>query len=258
MAYIRCYQCGYMFTDNVARCPNCGCPLDQRTVYQPNRVAPDGGMNNYANYSKPKNSNKWLYIVIGVLAAAVIGVSILLVNRLSDSPKEANEPATAHEAVAEKPQAASVHSEVDSKDTEKQRQQAKEKIEKKVEKEEKTEKVQRQSYAAFPPNFAFNGKINGSKSDYYFSMNLSIRDDGNVNGYFVVLNGKQEQVKLTGTYNANTNHLLLYEHDAATGRKTGYFFDATLYSSYSSGYSLTGRYKCNKPKIDWYFSAESN
>ena len=89
-------------------------------------------------------------------------------------------------------------------------------------------------------------------------MYLFISDNGNVNGYYVVHNGKQERVNLTGNYNAGTNVITFYEMEASTGRRTGYFFDASLTSSYSSGYSITGRYKCNKPIINWYFSAETN
>ena len=254
MAYFKCNECGYLFSDSVASCPNCGCPVDQRTVSPPDRNVNNVGANNYA---KAKSSNTWLYVVIGILAAAVVAVGILLINRLSGSAKEGSESMVAHEDVAGKSEAALAANELDLKDNQEQRQQAKEQIKRKEEVAKKAENTKKQTYTMFPSNLEFNGKINGSKADYYFSMNLSIRDDGNVNGYYVVLNGKQEQVKLTGTYNANSNSIKLYEHNAVTGRSTGYSFDASLFSSYS-GYSLSGRYKCNKPKIDWYFSADTN
>lgn len=197
--------------------------------------------------TKQRSSNKCLYAVVGILLTAVVAMGVFLFIRTTDDNTVSSAANTA--VVTDGEQSKSTAS-ANVDDTEIPTQ------------EETTVQnkptSQEPSYVRLPSEMAFNGTINGSKMNYVFSMYLFISDNGNVNGYYVVHNGKQERVNLTGNYNAGTNVITFYEMEASTGRRTGYFFDASLTSSYSSGYSITGRYKCNKPIINWYFSAETN
>lgn len=62
MALIKCTECGHEVSDKAEMCPNCGCPI--REVQKTNRVG-----------NKAKSSRKsWQYIIMGVLAIALLGV----------------------------------------------------------------------------------------------------------------------------------------------------------------------------------------
>ena len=70
MALIKCTECGHMISDKASRCPKCGSPIfkEGETQYnakvnQPPVYHDDGN----------KGKNKWLYAVIALLLAAIVG-----------------------------------------------------------------------------------------------------------------------------------------------------------------------------------------
>ena len=80
MALIKCSACGSMISDKAERCPKCGAPRmvqprNQATPPQPQRpVLPQPSpVYPQENYTESSSSNV-LYVIIGVLAAAVLGV----------------------------------------------------------------------------------------------------------------------------------------------------------------------------------------
>lgn len=77
MALIKCPECGSMISDKAIKCPKCGCPAGRPSIQLSNRY----------NYGEPEESSttvsrKWLYVVIAVLAAALVGITaFLLLNK---------------------------------------------------------------------------------------------------------------------------------------------------------------------------------
>lgn len=80
MALIKCPECGNMISDKAQRCPKCGCPVWQGMASSPNRIVNNGGVDYYPEKSY---SRKWLYAVIGLLAAVLVGGGIVAYNKLS-------------------------------------------------------------------------------------------------------------------------------------------------------------------------------
>ena len=70
MSLIKCTECGHMISDKAVRCPKCGCPTKKETVEHqdnaPSNVTP-------VYDEEESHSNKWLYVVIAVLLAALAG-----------------------------------------------------------------------------------------------------------------------------------------------------------------------------------------
>lgn len=81
MALIKCPECGNMISDKALKCPKCGCPTGRIAIQSSNRY-------NYGepeDVSAPTVSRKWLYVVIGVLAAALISITAFLLLNNTDS-----------------------------------------------------------------------------------------------------------------------------------------------------------------------------
>lgn len=79
MALKKCTECGGMVSDKASSCPHCGCPLRQTPIEQSNQETTQDG-NVVSNipyiYEEEKTGHKWLYAIVGVLAAALIGLGI--------------------------------------------------------------------------------------------------------------------------------------------------------------------------------------
>ena len=75
MALIKCTECGHMISDKATKCPKCGCPTtkgSQPHIYQETpQVQPS-----YYNDKNGGSSRKWLYGIIGVLVALLIGLGL--------------------------------------------------------------------------------------------------------------------------------------------------------------------------------------
>ena len=79
MALIKCTECGGMVSDKASSCPHCGCPLRLAPIEQSNQETTQD-WNVVSNtpyiYEEEKTGHKWLYAIVGVLAAALIGLGI--------------------------------------------------------------------------------------------------------------------------------------------------------------------------------------
>lgn len=80
MALIKCSACGSMISDKAERCPKCGAPrMEQlRNLAPPSPqsqrlMQPQPPLYPQKNYAESRSSNV-LYVIIGVLAAAVLGI----------------------------------------------------------------------------------------------------------------------------------------------------------------------------------------
>ena len=99
---IKCIECGYEVSDGASACPNCGCPIENVTLCSEcNQLIPDGveacpncgyplmkeeeggepkeaveEITSVYNEEDEDNSRKWLYVVIALLLAAIIGLLI--------------------------------------------------------------------------------------------------------------------------------------------------------------------------------------
>ena len=80
MALIKCSACGSMISDKAERCPKCGAPrMEQlRNLAPPSPqsqrlMQPQPPLYPQENYAESRSSNV-LYVIIGVLAAAVLGI----------------------------------------------------------------------------------------------------------------------------------------------------------------------------------------
>ena len=70
MALIKCPECGHMVSDKATKCPKCGCPTKEATV--PHQE--DAARNDMPVYDEEESpTNKWLYVVIALLLAAIAG-----------------------------------------------------------------------------------------------------------------------------------------------------------------------------------------
>lgn len=68
MALIKCTECGREVSDRASACPNCGCPIAGETPEPQNDVIEAEPI----YYEEEEATNKWLYVIIGVLVAIII------------------------------------------------------------------------------------------------------------------------------------------------------------------------------------------
>lgn len=68
MALIKCKECGHEVSDRATACPNCGCPIAGETPEAQNDVIEAEPV----YYEEEESTNKWLYVIIGVLVAIII------------------------------------------------------------------------------------------------------------------------------------------------------------------------------------------
>ena len=71
-----------MISDKAVKCPKCGCPTGLGAPPSSNRMI---AKDNIVFGSDKPDSRKWLYAVIGVLAAALVGITAFLLLRNTDS-----------------------------------------------------------------------------------------------------------------------------------------------------------------------------
>ena len=68
MAIIKCSECGHEVSDRASACPNCGCPIASEQPEAQNDVIEAEPV----YYEEEEATNKWLYVIIGVLVAIII------------------------------------------------------------------------------------------------------------------------------------------------------------------------------------------
>lgn len=70
MALIKCNECGHMISDKATKCPKCGCPTKVEMIRHQENVARDMPVCD----EEESHTNKWLYVVIALLLAAIAGI----------------------------------------------------------------------------------------------------------------------------------------------------------------------------------------
>ncbi len=85
MPLIQCPECGNMISDKAVKCPKCGYPVGQVENSSPTHFNNDG--EDY--YPEKPSSSKWLYAVIGALAAGIVAMFLVLLLRKEDTPNTA-------------------------------------------------------------------------------------------------------------------------------------------------------------------------
>ena len=217
MNNIRCNQCGNIIPAGTRYCPFCGHPLE---------VAP-----------APSQNNKTLLVIIIILLALIVAVMACLLwgdkigglFKGKDQPREELSIQPTRDAVAKESESAVAPESAERATT---------------------------LPAATPPvvkNRVANGtyRLNGAithKENYYIDMELHV--SGNrVKGRYIVYNGENVYVTLSGTIDAKGN-MRLTEYKG--GVATGYYFTGRFNQSVYSG-----KYRCTYRKLTMNFSASA-
>lgn len=235
MALIKCPECGNMISSMANICPRCGCPIgnarkqqyggDERTVenHEHTRVI----------YKKKDDSNKWLYAVIALLASIILGGGAYY---FLNKNKDKDTPTT--EVAKDTP--------ADTTATSRQEEPA-----------TAPAPTEQAATVTTPPpvkrNKVANGnyRLNGSityKETYYFDMEIQV--NGNkVTGWYIVHNGENIPVNLSGSIDANGN-MKLKEYKG--GSTTGYYFTGNFNQA-----RYSGKYLCTFRNLPMRFSASA-
>ena len=242
MALIKCPGCGNMVSDLASNCPKCGCQVSnavyQNTNYDETRIIhqDNGARVPYNVPREPKsNSNIWLYAIIALLSLALVGAGAYIF--LNKDDKGGSTPNT---EVKNDDSGASVVTFKDEPQSHAPQAPA---------------QHERQSSSASPAksNKVANGTyyLSGAithKQNYYIEMEVKVRGD-QATGRYIVTNGENIYVTLTGTIDADGNMKLT---EYKNGQPTGYYFtgrfDESLY---------TGTYRCTTRKLVMDFSAST-
>lgn len=252
MALIKCPQCGNMVSDRSVRCPRCGCPTSNPVTQYRNEydVATSPQPMYETGHNSSNGSNKWLYVIIGLLLAAVTGGVFWLLTR-SDENRETQQKVEQSEKETE-----TVVNQPQQETQRTERSTTKQTIPSREQKTTREKPKQR----IVDGDISLSGAIQGPER-YIFDMNLNVHDDNSVGGTYIVRNGANQTVYLKGSYNEDNSSVTIYEYDAYD-RKTGYYFTGSLRANNSNdthrrSYSFGGRYKKNGTKVNWAFHAES-
>lgn len=201
-------------------------------------------------HNRSNRSNKWLYVIIGLLLAAVTGGVFWLLTR-SDENRETQQKVEQSEKETE-----TVVNQPQQETQRTERSTTKQTIPSREQKKTREKPKQR----IVDGDISLSGAIQGPDR-YIFDMNLDVHADY-VSGTYVVRNGANQTVYLKGSYNEDNSSVTIYEYDAYD-RKTGYYFTGSLRAKNSNethrhgGYSFEGWYKKNGTKVNWAFHAES-
>ena len=244
MNAIRCNKCGNFVADNTRFCPYCGNPIAPMPR-QPQPQPQPQPQNNSSNTTLLVIIILLLALIIGVLAWFLWGEKLFggkeepeqeLVTPTTSTATEDVEAATiaVAEDVTETPEAPAPVAEAAPP----------------------APAVQEVPAPVAPPvvrNRVANGtyRLNGAimhKQNYYIDMELHVKGN-QVSGQYIVYNGENVYVRLSGTVDANGNmRLTEYKNGAATG----YYFTGTFNQA-----TYAGKYKCTNRKLTMNFSAST-
>ena len=180
MSLIKCPACGNMVSDQATNCPMCGCPVRDSGYPQHNPYNSPYGPN--VAPVEQRKSNTWLYVIIALLVAALLACAayFLLNRQKADTAPDVFTPTT--EEVEEAPTSTPVP----------------------APREEET----RPSAAPVPikhkvanGSYSMDGVIT-HKQKYFFDMDLKV-NDSEVTGRYIVTNGENIYVTLTGSIDTN-------------------------------------------------------
>lgn len=244
MNSIRCNKCGNFVADNTPYCPYCGNPI---------KAVPP----------QPKNNNNMLLAIIILLLSLIIGMMVWLlwgdkiVDKIRGKEKTWQEIVEHNNVVRDAESAEDVEdAEADAPgavadaDVSATAVPAVPAIAEEVATPATVEPV------APPPvvrNKVANGtyRLNGAimhKQNYYIDMEVYVKGN-QAKGRYIVYNGENVYVSLSGTIDANGNmRLTEYKNGVATGYYFTGRFNQTTYS---------GKYKCTNRKLTMNFSAST-
>lgn len=248
MNAIRCNKCGNFVADNTRLCPYCGNPI----APMPPQPQPQ-----HQPQPQPQNnsSNTTLLVIIILLLALIIGVLawFLWGDKLLGSKEEPEQelvtPTTG--TAAEDVETATIAVAEDAAETPAAPAPA-------AEVAPPAPAVQQAPAPVAPPppvvrNRVANGtyRLNGAimhKQNYYIDMELHVKGN-QVSGQYIVYNGENVYVRLSGTVDANGNMRLT---EYKNGVATGYYFTGTFNQA-----TYAGKYKCTNRKLTMNFSAST-
>ncbi len=241
MNAIRCNKCGNFVADNTRFCPYCGNPI----ASMPPQPQPQPHNNS--------RSNTPLLIIIILLLALIIGVLawFLWGNKLFGDKEEPEQelvtPTTG--TATEDVEAATIAAAEDAAETPVAPAPQ-------AEVAPPAPAVQEAPTSVAPPvvrNRVADGtyRLNGTimhKQNYYIDMELHVKGN-QVSGQYIVFNGENVYVRLSGTVDANGNMRLT---EYKNGVATGYYFTGTFNQA-----TYAGKYKCTDRKLTMNFSAST-
>lgn len=228
MGFIYCSSCGHQVSDQESKCPNCGANVSLNPNPNPN---PNSNPNPYPNqmqnnwqqpypqqpYQQPNNTNKLLYVIIGLLAALLFGgLAYFLFSQNSEKEEAINELKQQQELLEQKNE--ELQSKVD---------------EAKAETDEAKAQAKEQAQQATAPNPASGYYFIGSiGSDNGASLTMP---SGNSKGSYNFIQYTRD-IKFT-SYNPNTGALILSAYEQGTGKYIGKFVGTLTRSKYGNKYT---------------------
>lgn len=232
MGFIYCSSCGHQVSDQESKCPNCGANVSLNPNPNPN---PNSNPNPYPNqmqnnwqqpyqqqpYQQPNNTNKLLYVIIGLLAALLLGgLAYFLFSQNSEKEEAINELKQQQELLEQK------NEELQSKVDEAQAQTDKANAQAAEAKKEQAQ----QTMAPNPVSgYYFYGSIGGDDGAYL------TMPSGNSMGTYKFINYTRN-IKFT-SYNPNTGALIISAYEQGTGKYIGKFVGTLIRSKYGNKYT---------------------
>jgi uncharacterized membrane protein YvbJ len=226
MSLIKCPACGNMVSDQATNCPMCGCPVRNSGYPQHNPYNSPYGPN--VAPVEQRKSNTWLYVIIALLVAALLACAayFLLNRQKADTAPDVFTPTT--EEVEEAPTSTPVP----------------------APREEETRPTATPvpiKHKVANGSYRMDGVIT-HKQKYFFDMDLKV-NDSEVTGRYIVTNGENIYVTLTGSIDTNGNMKLI---EYKNGKPTGYYFTGKF-----DGSVYSGTYRSSTRKLTMDFSAST-
>lgn len=240
MGFIYCSSCGHQVSDQESKCPNCGANVSLNPNPNPNPNSnpnpnpyPNQMQNNWQQpyqqqpyqqqpyqqqpYPQPNNTNKLLYVIIGLLAALLFGgLAYFLFSQNSEKEEAINELKQQQEMLEQKNE--ELQNKVDEAKANAQAAEAK----------------KEQAQQATAPNPASGYYFIGSiGSDNGASLTMP---SGNSKGSYNFIQYTRD-IKFT-SYNPNTGALILSAYEQGTGKYIGKFVGTLTRLKY--GFKYTG------------------
>lgn len=213
MNSLRCSRCGNTVPQGTRYCPFCGTPI--------------------TGFASPKanEKNKLLVAIIILLSVIAIGMACLLWIKMDNKPEEVeavelwqDESKTENAATESQPTTPAVKAS-DAATATAQQAPVKAKV--------------------ANGNYRLSGAI-VYKDNYYIDMQLNV-NGSRVSGQYVVTNGENVYVTLSGSIDANGN-MKLTEYKG--GSATGYYFTGRFNQR-----NYSGKYRCTYRKLTMNFNA---
>ena len=248
MNAIRCNKCGNFVADNTPYCPYCGNPITVRPPQPQPQPQPQNNSNNNV-----------LLVIIILLLALIVGVLAWLLwgNKIKDMFQGKEEPQEELVTSTKNPvdETEAAIPEIAAEDAVEIAEDAPGAVEDVP--VAAPVPVEREAPAPVAPpvvrNKVANGtyRLNGAithKQNYYIDMEIHV--NGNrASGQYIVYNGENVYVRLSGTIDANgTMRLTEYKN----GAPTGYYFTGRFNQA-----TYSGKYKCTNRNLTMNFSAST-